>query len=267
MTRQMRTRATLLTLLGLTVLRPVLAAALRMLLPEANVSPEINYAVSIVTSLLMFALPGVLLTPQRFTAPEPEGSGRGMNVAVVIALAVLARLTVIPLNEWWTALTGAPVTPVPMPESMAGLVLLLIAVTVDPAIAEEMFFRGALLTNLLRSGSRLEAVALTTLMFALMHGSLAGLPGHLIISLLLTLVMLGGGSLWRPVLLHLLYNLMALFRVNVAPFVPWVCGALLVAGMILLAATAPRGEKRHLALTEWLISGVILLVMGLLYLI
>lgn len=266
MTQQTRTRLTLLVLMGLTAVRIPLAMALRTLLPDASVNPEMNYVASIMQSLLMFGLPAMLLMPLWRNAPM-ERRLTPVDCFLPAASAVLARLVATPLNAWWAGLLGAPVSPLPVVDGPAGKVLLLLAAVVVPAVAEELFFRGALLTNLLQCASRLQALALTTLMFALMHGSLAGLPGHLIISLLLTLLMMHSGHLALPIAVHMLFNLLALGRGDHGTVLPWIFGVLLAVLMGWLLLRLPRGQKRRLPGAEGLLCAAILLAMAVQYLI
>lgn len=266
MTQQSRTRWTLLTLLGLTLVRIPLALALRLLLPEASAAPEISYIAALLQSLLMFALPGWLLTPEWRAEPGAKGCPAKSWLLCALA-AVLARAVTTPLNAWWAGLVGAPASALPPADGPVGWVLMLLALAVVPAIAEEMFFRGALLTNLLKCGSRAQAAALTTLMFTLLHGSLAGLPGHLIVSLLLTLLMMHTGSLAATIGAHMLYNLLALFWPDTGAIVPWAAGALLALLTGWLLVKLPRGKTRRLPLTEGLLCAAILLTMAAQYMI
>lgn len=260
-----RLRGTLLALLGLTLLRLPVAALMAALLPDVSVAPEWNYAASIAQSLLMFALPGWLLSP-RAGGNAPKQRRLPLWLGAALVCAVLARAAFSALNAWWSALTGAVVTPVPAAQGALARTLQVLALAVVPAIAEEMLFRGALLGNLRRRCGDLLALTLTTLLFALMHGSLAGLPGHLAISLLLTLLMLRGGHILLPVAAHLAYNLLALVWPETAAFVPWVCGGALAAAVVWMALRLPKGEGR-LKCSDGLLCGATLAVMAAQYLV
>lgn len=264
MTQQIRTRMTLLILMGLTAVRIPLAMALRTLLPDASVAPAVNYIASMLQSLMMFALPGWLLTPRWQLESESQGL-RLSELLLPLGAAVLARLAVTPLNAWWAGVVGAQGSAMPRAESPLGMVLMVLAAAVVPAIAEEVFFRGALLTNLLQCGSRGQAVALTTVMFALLHGNLAGLPGHLIISLLLTLLMMRSGRLAAPIVAHMAFNLLALAGLNLPVYAPWLAGGALALLTGWLLVTMPKGKPRRLPATEWLLCAAILLAMAVQY--
>ena len=264
MTQQTRTRTTLLVLMGLTALRIPLAMALRTLLPDASVAPTVNYIAALLQSLLMFALPGWLLLPRWENAPEAQGF-RLNELLLPLLAAALARLAATPLNALWAGLIGAQGAAMPRVGTPLEIALMVLAVAVIPAIAEEVFFRGALLTNLLQAGSRGQAVALTTMMFALMHGSLAGLPGHLIVSLLLTLLMVRSGSLAAPVVAHMAFNLLALVQLQLPAYAPWLAGGVLVLLTAWLLVTMPQGRPRRLPVAERLLCAAILLAMAVQY--
>lgn len=253
-------RRTLLVLLGLTLLRWPVAAAVNAMLPDVTTAPATNYAAAIVQSVLLFALPGVLLLP-RWEKPAREHGGFAMLICAAVT-ALLLRAVVTPLHGWWNALLGADASPVFLPADGWTRLLAVIALAVIPAVCEELLFRGALLTRLLQCASRTQAVLLTALLFALMHGSLGGLPGHLLSGLLFTLLMLHTGSLAVPMAAHALYNLSALYRPETPAFVPWVCGAALVAVFAWMILRAPRGRERRLEWREWLLTGAVLLAMA-----
>lgn len=254
-------RRTLWTLLCLTLLRWPVAVLTAALLPDASVAPEVNYAASIAQSLLMFALPGWLLWPK---GDEPAPAGRRLPIWLLAGAvcAVLARAAISPLNDWWSALIGADGTAVPVAQGVLAQALQVLALAVVPAVAEEMFFRGALLRSLQTCCGRWAALLLTTLLFALMHGSIAGLPGHLAISLLLTLLMMHSDCIYVPLAAHLIYNLTALFLPEQPPAVSWLCGGMLAALLLLMALRLPRGAGPRMARKDCLLCGAILAVMA-----
>lgn len=260
-----RARRALLALLGLTLLRTPIALLVNALLPSVTDAPEINYAVSLLQSLLLFALPGWLLRPRQ-KAPAWRGREWLGWGALSVSAALCARTVVTPLNRCWSGWLRAEVTPLTMPEGLPSQLLMILALAVVPAVAEELFFRGALLTSLMQSGAQTQAVALTTLMFALMHGSLAGMPGHLLTSLLLTLLMLHTGRLAVPVTVHLVYNLSALFGPETAMLLPWFCGAALLALILWLSLRQEWRGKAKLQPGDGWLSAAILLLMGAQYL-
>ncbi|MEO5830339.1 MAG: CPBP family intramembrane glutamic endopeptidase [Rhodanobacter sp.] len=93
------------------------------------------------------------------------------------------------------------------------MVLVLVVVCVGPVV-EELLFRGILLSSLMRRWRAGWAVALSSLVFALIH--LPGLdyqwyavPNLLLLAVLLAILRLASKSIWPPVLAHGINNLVA----------------------------------------------------------
>lgn len=74
-----------------------------------------------------------------------------------------------------------------------------------PAVAEELFFRGILVTEYERRGA-VRAILLSALLFALIHFDLQNLPVYLFSGVLFALVLYATDSLVATMLLHILYN-------------------------------------------------------------
>ena len=85
-----------------------------------------------------------------------------------------------------------------------GVMALLISALL-PAVCEELMFRGMMLSAWERRGGR-QALAMSALLFACLHGSVKGLPVHLVLGLALAALVMGSGSLYGGMLFHLLYN-------------------------------------------------------------
>lgn len=252
----------LLTLLCLALLRTPLIYLLSLLLPEASQAPVLHMMVSMVQSLVLFALPGLLLYRDGRAQTERI---RWQWMLVALLSALLARAALTPLNRWWAECLSLETDPIPAVTGWWKMLQVLACAAV-PAVAEELFFRGALLSRLQRCCGRMAAVGLTTLFFALMHGSLAGLPGHLAIGLLLTLLAAASGSLAVPMVAHLCYNLTALYWPGTHWLVPVCAGVALAVLCAALAVRVPRRQERRGTRAEMLLCGLILLVMAAPYL-
>ncbi len=262
-----RLRKSLLILLALSLVRVPLAWLKELLLPEPAAAPMMNHAVMMLQALLLFALPGWLLRSEQLRIPTTPAYPVGWGFWPML-LAMLARLTAAPLNRWWAALLDAPISVLPAPDEGLGTAVWVLAAVIVPAVSEELFFRGALLGNLLESGSHRKAILLTTAMFALMHGSPAGLPGHLIIGLTLSALMLHTGRIIEPIAAHMCYNLLVLIRWEAEGIVPWISGLLLLGAICwMLKGGIRRTRQMRLPMPECLISAVILLAMGIQYMI
>lgn len=96
----------------------------------------------------------------------------------------------------------------------SGLALFLLFLLIAPltAFAEELFFRGAMMTTLLEE-TKNEAGALwgTALCFTIAHFNFASFLPILGLSLLLGLLRLRSHSIWPGILLHTLNNSIAIF--------------------------------------------------------
>jgi membrane protease YdiL (CAAX protease family) len=102
--------------------------------------------------------------------------------------------------------------------------LTLVVVTVGPLV-EELLFRGVLLSAVLRRCRVGWAVALTSLLFALIHlpglqFQWYGLPDLTLLALLLAWLRLHSGSIWPAVLAHGVNNLLAVLPWFVAINLP-----------------------------------------------
>ena len=236
-----RTRAALWALLALMALRIPAALVMNALLPDAAEAPLAFYLATIAQELVMFGLPALLLRPWR--SERMQAARRSWRwLAVAAAAALMARAALTPLTDWWVALTEAEEALLPQPGSVWETVLQVLALAIVPALAEEAFFRGALLTALMDGCRRSTASLLSTLMFSLMHGSLAGLPAHMSIGFVLTLLMLRSGRIIVPVTAHALYNALALCWPVLPGRVGAVCGVLLA---ILVCAMFPLLQRER----------------------
>ena len=88
--------------------------------------------------------------------------------------------------------------------------LLVLALALLPALVEELFFRGALLSGLEKWGQG-AAILVSSLCFALVHGSAANFLGPLVAGLLFGYLTVITGSLWPAVVGHLCNNLVYLW--------------------------------------------------------
>lgn len=254
----------LLTLLVM-ALRWPLAWAMN-LLPGAE-DPAMYYARIILQEMLLWGAPALLMRPWRSDALPENEKCLGSCVAALL-LGVTAQLALSPVTLWWADVIGAELTGVSMPENEIQWTLALLALCVAPALCEEAFFRGSVLTGLTLSAQKWSSLLLTMLLFSLMHGSLAGLPAHLAVSLLATLLMLRCGKLRVPVLLHLGYNAASLITAYLpldlrtsAPL-----GIVLLTSAVWIAGEIRWYSRRRMNLTDMLLCLLALLCAGVLYL-
>lgn len=226
-----KTRVALLTTLGVMLLRLPVGWGIQLLLPNAQEDPAIFYARLIIQELLLWGLPALIMLPWRTRRLVVDKRWVKVSLCAVV-IGLMAQMALMAVTDWWTGLTGSAGAVMLLPQNEIQWVLAVLALVVIPALTEEAFFRGGLLTGLCDSMNFVPAAALTTLIFALMHGSLGGFPAHLGVSLLCSLAMLCRGRLRVPVLIHMSYNASALLLRNAQPSLM----PALPLGLILVAA-------------------------------
>ncbi len=96
-----------------------------------------------------------------------------------------------------------------LPQTVPELLASLVAVAVIPAFFEEFLFRG-IVYGVMKEFNTRAALLFTTVMFALMHGSVSGFLGYLFLGWALVVVLSRTGSLYACMAFHLVNNLTAL---------------------------------------------------------
>lgn len=80
-----------------------------------------------------------------------------------------------------------------------------VAIVAAP-VTEEIIFRGCVYGVSRKFAGRLAALFFSSVVFAVIHGHLASLPGLFLLSLALTLAYERSGSLWAPITMHAAFN-------------------------------------------------------------
>lgn len=165
--------------------------------------------------LLVLAFPAgrKLIDRQLFGKP-------GWSIVLVVPMAVFAYFMVNGVTVAWLGFlglfgaTGTPST-VSIPGDAGQLMLGWLVVGIVPALVEELVFRGLMQC----AYSRLRPLAMCVVvgaMFALLHGNMAALAGHLLLGIIICAVVYMTGSIYSGMLLHFMQNCMALFMAMVA---------------------------------------------------
>ena len=263
-----KTRKALLVTLGVMLLRLPVGWGIQHLLPNPEGDPAIFYAALILQETLLWGLPALLMLPWRSRRLAVRGRCGGLCAAAV-CMGFAAQMALMAVTPHWVQFTGARQGSILLPQNEIQWVLAVLALVVIPAVAEETFFRGGLLTGLCDTMSALNATLLTSVIFALMHGSLAGFPAHMAVSLLCSLAMMTRGKLHAPIILHMCYNGAALLLRDVYPtLMPALPLALMLAALALwmLSQIIWRGRYRRLRGADGLLLGVIILGAAAMYL-
>ena len=170
------------------------------------------YLSSTLAQLLLFLLP-VLAYMLRH-----DGVERSMRLNTpkweALLLAVLAAPVGVmvsdKLSTWWMLLIeslGGTLhgSAVPIPTTLPELGFSLVLTALLPGICEEILFRGGLLGAWERRGTQ-QALVITSVLFALLHGSVAGFPVQLIMGFVLGYIVIQSDSLLTGIAYHVTHN-------------------------------------------------------------
>lgn len=153
-------------------------------------------------------------------------------LAMVVPVSLIGNVTYDVINSWWR---GDPVAwPFAMVrgessldqiyQSFSGVPypILVVAMALAPAVAEELVFRGMLGRRLVRRLGVLWGVLISSVLFAAVHGSPPHAVATIPIGILLHVIYLQTGTIWVPILLHFCNNLLAisLVRFQLGPETP-----------------------------------------------
>jgi membrane protease YdiL (CAAX protease family) len=91
-----------------------------------------------------------------------------------------------------------------------GLGLIVLLICVQPAVIEELAFRGIILSALRDALSDGEAIVVSAMMFMIIHCSVISLPQLLTLGLVLAWLRVRTGSLWPGIVLHFSHNFLVI---------------------------------------------------------
>jgi membrane protease YdiL (CAAX protease family) len=141
--------------------------------------------------------------PALVTMPKPKWHALAAGMAcLTFGLAVLVA-------ELLTSLLGIRHGTYSRPFLRAGYgwAGVILTICVQPAIIEELAFRGVILGSLRRVLRTRDAVIVSALMFAILHLGILNFPYLVLMGLLLGYVRIRSGSLYPCMLMHFLHNL------------------------------------------------------------
>jgi membrane protease YdiL (CAAX protease family) len=171
----------------------------------------------VVSEFVTVALPALLLLCFKPVRQMMKGRAwRRFNPSLwlIFPLAFGCYFAVTGLTLLWVSLLGAlglslPEQGVPIPGGAADLLVGALVVGLFPALCEEFLFRG-LMQGAYKAARPVAAIALTGCLFALLHGQIVALPGHLFLGIALCLSVYFTRSVWAGVIFHTIHNSMAL---------------------------------------------------------
>ncbi|MBQ1255789.1 MAG: CPBP family intramembrane metalloprotease [Clostridia bacterium] len=92
-----------------------------------------------------------------------------------------------------------------IPVTTKELALSIFFAAILPGVCEELLFRGAILGAWEEKGS-VKAIAISSIWFMLMHGTLTGIPAQLICGVILGIIVVSTDSLFGGMIFHTVYN-------------------------------------------------------------
>jgi sodium transport system permease protein len=214
----------------------------------------------LVTEYGFFLLPTVVLVAAFGFSPRQTLSLRRPPLGGLVAAVLIG-------GSAWAVAAGVLIRLLPPPESLvraleqlllidgkpASLWVVWLVIGVTPALCEEAFFRGLILSGLRRLGVW-PAVIVCGLLFGLAHSSIYRLLPTFFMGVLLTWLVWRTGSIWTGILAHalnngiaasLVYNkeLAAMVGAGSETFLGWkptaVATLVLAAGIVVLLRTRP----------------------------
>ncbi len=115
------------------------------------------------------------------------------------------------------------VEPPQMPDYLeatpTSFLLNILVIAVLPALLEEMVFRGYILRTLRPYGDGL-AVAVSALLFGLMHGNIMQVPFAFVVGLALGWLYVTSDNIWLPIFVHFLNNALSISMDYLGRFLP-----------------------------------------------
>lgn len=127
----------------------------------------------------------------------------------VALLALMSVFLAAAVADAWGLLLDAiglhAVGSVPTPDSPRALMLSIITMAAVPAVCEELLFRGFALAAWESRGTAF-AIGVTSVLFALLHGSLYGLPAYLLVGAISGFLTFALDSLYAGIVYHTIYN-------------------------------------------------------------
>ncbi len=154
----------------------------------------------------------------------PSSQHATLIFASVLPLAILSRELYHHCLGWFGMSGGDTNQAVQSLSFHVAYPILVVAIALGPAVGEELVFRGLIGQGLVRKWGVPGGVAMTAALFALAHLSPAHAIATLPLGVFLHWVYLQTRSLWAPVLLHFLNNLLVVslahFRLGELPASP-----------------------------------------------
>ena len=170
----------------------------------------LDYTRMMVTHILAVLLP--LIIYFKISGINPEKISLRLNkfsflqALIIMLLAIAGQFIIaIPIIPIQLQL-GVPTSfaPIGVTEILMGFM----AITIIPAVLEEVLFRGVLFGGMERQSTML-AVVFSSFVFALLHANILNFFGYVFLGLMTVMVMLRTNSIYAAIFYHFIFNLTA----------------------------------------------------------
>lgn len=176
-----------------------------------TVGLAVDGLISPLTYAASFILPAVLFFVM-MGKEHTEPLRLDIRLPATFPLMILGGLAVITagayLNQWFCQLIGYNPSYYEVGYDNPYTVVSFMAVAIAPAVGEEFLFRGVIYSNL-RPFGRVQAVLISSALFALMHQNLAQFIYTFLAGIAMALMYELTGSIWCSTIFHLLNNELA----------------------------------------------------------
>ena len=203
----------------------LLCAMLLLLLTSAYIKPaisEMGLICRICIQFLVFTVPAAwgvwMLRRSRIVYPH-EMNHSSLDKAMPMVLSSFGVIIIVQMLYISVFPTVKMSADIALAETPAQIFLLFLAVSIVPALAEEILFRGFMIKSL-RLFRRSLSVLMSALAFALMRFSVTDFPLYFVCGLILGMAYLVTGSLKVSVAVHFLCNAFWFLAETVGLYMP-----------------------------------------------
>lgn len=161
---------------------------------------EPSSALSLFSSFVYYGVPVVLGLWRTGISRMDFAAWFGRVKLPIAGYAIFIGVGLLGLSEFLTgALRSAGVPTLPhMKPSLTGLLI--------APVFEEVLFRGLILRGLLKSRSKIQVIAISSVLFALVHGDVSRMPALTLAGIAYAVVTIESGTLWYSIIAHSAYN-------------------------------------------------------------
>lgn len=156
--------------------------------------------------ILVPALTGVLLAKENLFKVAGFHKIRISTVFMIILFTFLIMPLIVVVNAVSMLFVDNTVAAMSGQVLEVPFLLMLFLIGIAGPFSEELVFRGIVYQGYRKSGTVLQAMALSALLFALMHMNFNQAAYALLIGIIMILMVEATGSIWSSILIHVVFN-------------------------------------------------------------